>query len=96
MSSGGLLAATLGSCTSHGRGIVIFIIGSIAWMIDGWLESKASLSSRNWSSSPDQRPRGLALAPESRKRYALAVSSLASRWEQNGLAGHRLSHAAQT
>ena len=24
-------------------GFVIFIIGSIAWMIDGWLESKASL-----------------------------------------------------
>jgi hypothetical protein len=28
-------------------GFVIFIIGSIAWMIDGWLESKASLVVQN-------------------------------------------------
>ena len=28
-------------------GFVIFIIGSIAWMIDGWLESKASLVIQN-------------------------------------------------
>jgi hypothetical protein len=28
-------------------GFIIFIVASIAWMIDGWLESKASLVIQN-------------------------------------------------
>ena len=42
-----VVAATLVAANWNARamvvGFVIFIIGSIAWMIDGWLESKASL-----------------------------------------------------
>jgi hypothetical protein len=42
-----VIAAALVAANWNARamvvGFVIFIIGSIAWMIDGWLESKASL-----------------------------------------------------
>jgi hypothetical protein len=33
-------------CTAHGRRFII-IIASLAWMIDGWLDSKASLVIQN-------------------------------------------------
>jgi hypothetical protein len=36
----------------------------MAWMADGWLESKASLVIQNVILLPDQRARGLALASE--------------------------------
>jgi hypothetical protein len=37
--------------THHRRWLVIFIIASIAWMGDGWLEARPRWSSRTSSSS---------------------------------------------
>jgi hypothetical protein len=46
-----VIAAALVAANWNARvmvaGFIIFIIGSIAWMIDGWLESKASLVIQN-------------------------------------------------
>jgi hypothetical protein len=46
-----VLAASLVAATLNARitvaGFMIFIIASIAWMIDGWLETKASLVIQN-------------------------------------------------
>ena len=46
-----VIAAALVAANWNARamvaGFVIFIIGSLAWMIDGWLESKASLVIQN-------------------------------------------------
>lgn len=46
-----VLAAALVAANLNARitvaGFIIFILASIAWMIDGWLESKASLVIQN-------------------------------------------------
>ena len=46
-----VLAAALVAANLNARitvaGFIIFIVASIAWMIDGWLESKASLVIQN-------------------------------------------------
>jgi hypothetical protein len=46
-----VLAAALVAANLNARitvaGFMIFILASIAWMIDGWLESKASLIIQN-------------------------------------------------
>ena len=46
-----VLAAALVAANVNARitvaGFMIFIIASIAWMVDGWLESKASLVIQN-------------------------------------------------
>jgi hypothetical protein len=46
-----VIAAALVAANWNARvmvaGFIIFIIGSVAWMIDGWLESKASLVIQN-------------------------------------------------
>ena len=46
-----VIAAALVAANWNARlmvaGFVIFIIGSVAWMIDGWPESKASLIIQN-------------------------------------------------
>jgi hypothetical protein len=46
-----VLAAALVAANLNARitvaGFMIFILASIAWMIDGWLESKASLVIQN-------------------------------------------------
>ena len=34
-------------CARHLLGFVIFIVACIAWMVDGWIESKASLVIQN-------------------------------------------------
>jgi len=46
-----VLAAALVAANVNARitvaGFMIFIVASIAWMVDGWLESKASLVIQN-------------------------------------------------
>ena len=46
-----LLAASLVAASLNARftvaGFMMFIVASIAWMIDGWLEGKASLVIQN-------------------------------------------------
>lgn len=46
-----VIAAALVAANWNARlmvaGFIIFIIASLAWMIDGWLESKASLVIQN-------------------------------------------------
>ena len=46
-----VLAAALVAANLNARitvaGLMIFLVASIAWMIDGWLESKASLVIQN-------------------------------------------------
>ena len=46
-----VIAAALVAANWNARlmvaGFIIFIIGSLAWMIDGWQESKASLVIQN-------------------------------------------------
>jgi hypothetical protein len=62
-----VLAAALVAANWNARitvaGFVIFIVASLAWMADGWLEqSLASHPERD--PPPDQRARSLALASE--------------------------------
>jgi hypothetical protein len=46
-----VLAASLVAANMNARvtvaGFIIFIVASIAWMVDGWLETKASLVIQN-------------------------------------------------
>ena len=46
-----VLAASLVAANLNARvtvaGFIIFIVASIAWMVDGWLETKASLVIQN-------------------------------------------------
>jgi hypothetical protein len=46
-----VLAASLVAANMNARvtvaGFIIFIVASIAWMVDGWLETKASLIIQN-------------------------------------------------
>ena len=46
-----VIAAALAAANWNARltvgGFIIFIIASLAWMIDGWLDSKASLVIQN-------------------------------------------------
>jgi len=41
-----LVAANLNACSTV-AGFMIFIVGSIAWMADGWLETRTSLVFQN-------------------------------------------------
>jgi hypothetical protein len=65
-----VVAASLVAVNLNARvtvaGFIIFIVASIAWMADGWLEAKASLAPER-DPSRDQRDRSLALAPKSRE-----------------------------
>ena len=62
-----VLAASLVAANLNARitvaGFMIFIVASIAWMIDGWLETKASLVIQR-DPARDQRDRSLALVSE--------------------------------
>lgn len=53
----------------------IFIVASLAWMADGWLENKASLVIQNVIPPSDQRARGLALVSEGRERNKVVRGS---------------------
>jgi NaMN:DMB phosphoribosyltransferase len=63
-----VLAAALVAANWNARitvaGFVIFIAASLAWMADGWLESKTIAGHPERHPPPDQRARCLALASQ--------------------------------
>ena len=66
-----VLAAALVAANLNARvtvaGFVIFIVASIAWMIDGWLETQSVARHPERDPPPDQRDRSLALVSEGRE-----------------------------
>ena len=61
-----LVAANLNARVTV-AGFAIFIVASIAWMVDGWLETKASLVIQNVILLLINVIEDLALVPESRE-----------------------------
>ena len=63
-----VLAASLVAANLNARvtvaGFMIFIVASIAWMIDGWLETQGVARDPERDPPRDQRDRSLALVSE--------------------------------
>ena len=69
-----IIAAALVAANWNSRvmvaGFVIFIVASLAWMVDGWLEGKASLVIQNVILLGSQHPRSLALVSPAEKEMS--------------------------
>jgi hypothetical protein len=66
-----VLAAALVAANVNARitvaGFMIFIVASLAWMVDGWLGKQGVARHSKRDTTPDQRRRSLALVSEAEK-----------------------------